>query len=306
VETPVRVEKYRTLSMDDDNIVNTDISPLLAHPDRQRSRKLLESCLREINYLMSQPQPPAPQPQPDEREPRPNNIHLRDSPPADPPPVLNTPPPQDEPRKPRNKDSDQWPFPSPPPEDPSPPATVLERPPPPARQPLNLVPFDHPRSFLPIHTLRSHISPVRSLIACNSASALPDETCFVSGGDDSTVKFWRVSRHGGPQGQGKRKGAFEILPQITFRGHGGIVTCLAEAAGNIFSGGSDGGIRVWKVPSVNRDAYGSSGTPHLWKTELTLGSGYPCEYGVGWTYELYLESCDPGNPTTLTGIRVRG
>lgn len=35
--------------------VNTDITPLLTHPDRQRSRKLLESCLREINYLMTPP-----------------------------------------------------------------------------------------------------------------------------------------------------------------------------------------------------------------------------------------------------------
>lgn len=144
-----------------------------------------------------------------------------------------------------------WDFTPPPPDLDS--KTVLER-------------QNHPRSsaksafqtrtFQHIHTLRSHLSPVRALIACNSASTLSDETAFVSAGDDSTVKFWRVSRIGPNP---KKKGNFDILPQITFRGHTGIVTCLAESGGNIWSGGSDGGIRGWKVPSPTRDAYGSSG-----------------------------------------------
>jgi striatin 1/3/4 len=134
-----------------------------------------------------------------------------------------------------------WDFTPPPPDLDS--KTVLER-------------QNHPRTFQHIHTLRSHLSPVRALIACNSASTLSDETAFISAGDDSTVKFWRVSRIGPNP---KKKGNFDILPQITFRGHTGIVTCLAESGGNIWSGGSDGGIRGWKVPSPTRDAYGSSG-----------------------------------------------
>ena len=98
---------------------------------------------------------------------------------------------------------------------------------------------------------------MRAFIACNSASTLPDETCFISGSDDSLVKVWRVNRTGATP---KKKGSFDILPQITFRGHTGIVTCLAESSGYIWSGGSDGGIRGWKVPSPTRDAYGSSST----------------------------------------------
>jgi WD40 repeat protein len=137
-------------------------------------------------------------------------------------------------------------------------STVLERP----SQPRYSVEKAFPKKsggetsvFRHIHTLRSHLSPVRALIPCNSAPTLPEETCFISAGDDSTVKFWRVSRAGSAA---KKKGNFDILPQITFRGHSGIVTCLAESVGNIWSGGSDGGIRGWETPSATRDAYGPS------------------------------------------------
>jgi WD40 repeat protein len=139
-------------------------------------------------------------------------------------------------------------------------ATILERPPQPrfsATKVFEKKSVGDPRLFQHIHTLRSHLSPVRALIACNAASTLPDETCFISAGDDSTIKFWRVSRVGNTA---KKKGNFDILPQITFRGHTGMITCLAESLGNIWSAGSDGGIRGWKVPSATRDAYGSSGT----------------------------------------------
>ena len=112
------------------------------------------------------------------------------------------------------------------------------------------------RSFQHVHTLRSHLSPARALIPCNSSTPLPDETCFISGGDDGQIKFWRVNR----KGVTPKKGNFDILPQITFRGHTGIVTCLAESAGNIWSGGSDGGIRGWKVPLPTRATYGASST----------------------------------------------
>jgi WD40 repeat protein len=113
------------------------------------------------------------------------------------------------------------------------------------------------RTFQHIHTLRSHLSPVRALIPYNSSSTLPDETCYITASDDTLIKFWRVNRTGATP---KKKGHFDILPQITYRGHTGIVTCLAESAGNIWSGGSDGGIRGWKTPNATRDAYGSSST----------------------------------------------
>ena len=275
------------------NSVDVDITPLLTHPDRQRSRKLLESCLREINYLMAPPiqidqssqewQQYVPQPTTESQE-----ISYIG--------IDNPTRPEDEelPRKlPRKANLDQspkdeisWDF-TPPPPDLDSKTTILDR----QSQPRSSAKSaftqksEGPRTFQHIHTLRSHLSPVRALVACNSSSTMSDETAFISAGDDSTVKFWRVNRIGPNP---KKKGNFDILPQITFRGHTGMVTCLAEAAGSIWSGGSDGGIRGWKVPSPSRDAYGSSGIPTHFCTYDSRRWG--C-FGVGGTYELYLESC---------------
>jgi hypothetical protein len=182
--------------------------------------------------------------------------------------------------------------------------TILERPTQPrhSAQKLfeNKIPIVRdPRLFNHIHTLRSHLSPVRALIACNSAATSPDETCFISGGDDSTIKFWRVNRAGTTT---KKKGNFDVLPKITFRGHTGMVTCLAESLGNIWSGGSDGGIRGWKVPSATRDAYGSSSITPPETTNIDC-SGCGCCVRIGRTYELYLESCCSRDTTTFTCFR---
>jgi hypothetical protein len=159
---------------------------------------------------------------------------------------------------PNPKEEISWDFTSPPPETEK--STILERAPTTRISSKSVFSPHKPneqRQFQHTHTLRSHLAPVRAFIACNSASTLPDETCFISGGDDSLVKVWRVNRTGATP---KKKGSFDILPQITFRGHTGIVTCLAESSGYIWSGGSDGGIRGWKIPSPTRDAYGSSST----------------------------------------------
>jgi WD40 repeat protein len=155
-----------------------------------------------------------------------------------------------------HRDDNPWDF-TPPPEEQKQ-TTILERPLASRSTAKNLFNKSfQPKVFSQIHTLRSHLSPVRALISCFSASTLQDETCFVSAGDDATIKFWRVSKGGI---QGKKKGNFDILPQITYRGHTGIITCLTESNEQIWSGGTDGGIRAWKVPPPNRDAYGSSGS----------------------------------------------
>jgi striatin 1/3/4 len=321
-------------------LVDIDITPLLTHPDRQRSRKLLESCLREINYLMSQPTslPPSamnhnintttdnhPSSSAVSQEWPQRDMHLQSQSSSEEISYIgidNDPPPQDEelPRKlPKkvpllttssttsstaesNKPQDSS-IPPPPEQIPRPPSpklnTVLERTPAAPRSTAKSAFQDSPsstqhhlfkdptppfpnsssttrlkspppsssssRTFTNIHTLRSHLLPVRSLIPCNTASTLPDETCFISAGDDSTVKFWRVNNRpagavGGNFNTRKKAGNFDILPQITFRGHSGMVTCLAEGEGFIWSGGVDAAIRGWCVPPGTRDAYGSSGT----------------------------------------------
>lgn len=324
--------------------VDTDITPLLIHPDRQRSRKHLESCLREINYLMAphvipsdqnanqdwqqfpppiqkSPQPPQPPQQSDLMDVGAHSSFETTSyVPVDSESSRQQTEDEELPRKlPRKVDlpaqfvvqsetgafssprkaEAAWDFTPRPPLDAENKSTILERQAQPRHSAQNLFETNFPgetRIFQQIHTLRSHLSPVRSLIACNSAVTLPDETCFVSAGDDSTVKFWRVSRVGTTT---KRKGNFDVLPQITFRGHTGTVTCLAESLGTIWSGGSDGGIRGWRAPSATRDAYGSSGATQV---NLTYGSRCFCGVSVGWTYELHLESCGAWDTTTITGI----
>jgi hypothetical protein len=353
--------------------VDTDITPLLAHPDRQRSRKLLETCLREINYLMTPQTLPTDQPTiPDWHSPQQRPQHQQQIPvhqtqwapkiptsafiAPQPIPLLHTdskevsyvtvesdafriqedeelprklpkkvslatPPPEPSTQTPRSEDGNNWDFSS----DPKI-ATILERPnnnhP---RQSAKRV-FERksshhdgsPRIFNHIHTLRSHLSPVRALIAANSAATHPEETCFVTGGDDSLVKFWRVGRNASPHLH-KKRGNFDVLPQITFRGHAGMVTCLAESAGTIWSGGSDGGIRGWKAPPTTRDSYGSSGTTplvffplipsfytHMHSyTALVVqeadrwgDSRCECDDSIGGTFKLSLESCVSIDSTT--------
>lgn len=277
--------------------MDTDITPLLTHPDRQRSRKLLEVCLREINYLMSPSailvdstpsqewQFYAPR---EQRLPQPSssaNVAVKDS--SEEVPYVpvesdlrqaeddelprklprkvnltNTPSEPEQLPSLGKSDESTWDF-FPRTPDTELKTTVLDRHAPPRHKVKSV--FEkksagEPRIFQHTHSLRSHLSPVRALIPCNSAPTLSDETCFISAGDDAAVKFWRVSR---VPTTTKKKSNFDVLPQITYRGHTGIVTCLAESVGNIWSGGSDGGIRGWKVPSAMRDVYGSSGSVRL-------------------------------------------
>jgi len=269
--------------------VDTDVTPLISHPERQQSRKMLESCLREVNYLLNSPSIPIRESSPatyltDQREakpPEPEYEPQRQSEPITYVPVESESSRQSEeeelPRKlPRKvnllvddttpittKEDSSWDFTPPPFDSETSPSTILERSSHPrfsAKSAFEKKSAGDPRVFHHIHTLRSHLGPVRALIACNSAATLPEETCFISAGDDSTVKFWRVNRTGHTS---KKRSNFDVLPQITFRGHTGMITCLAESLGNIWSAGSDCGIRGWKVPAANRDAYGSSGFTFL-------------------------------------------
>lgn len=297
---------YKSFSRGSLTAVDTDISPLLTRPDRQRSRKLLETCLREINYLMTPQQlPTSDHQQQGDWAPRNTTTatspqHARLPPPQQPQSLhpqwqskLPASFPQPESSREVNyvavesdafrpQEDEELPrklpkkvlLPTPPPDpwteaDPKI-STILERPQTGPRHSARRA-FekrdDGPRTFQHIHTLRSHLAPVRAVIPVNSGH--PDETCFVTAGDDSVIKFWRVGRAGVG---GKKRGSFDVLPQITYRGHAGMVTCLAESVGILWSGGSDGGIRGWKVPSPTRDSYGSSGTKSPAQPLITLCS----------------------------------
>src|SRR5436305_12956030 len=259
--------------------VDIDITPLLTQQDRQRSKKLLESCLREINYLMSQPTslpPTAIHANMNDNQPITNQEwnHQREIRPQSQSEEIsyigidNDPPPQDEelPRKLPKKvpitseqvtqsQSPSYPPPEQPPRPPSPKLhTVLERSPAlrssaksafqesPSSQifkdfhvtRMRDMPSSQTRTFTNIHTLRSHLLPIRALIPCNTATTLSNKTCFVSAGDESTLKFWRVNNRANHLNPKKKSSNFDILPQIKFRAHPGTLTCLADSGGSIW------------------------------------------------------------------------
>ena len=58
-----------------------------------------------------------------------------------------------------------------------------------------------------------------------------------------------------------RSASLDVEPVYTFRGHLGPVLCLAMSGDGekCYSGGIDGTIRIWNIPSSNIDPYDSYG-----------------------------------------------
>lgn len=58
-----------------------------------------------------------------------------------------------------------------------------------------------------------------------------------------------------------RSASLDVEPVYTFRGHLGAVLCLSMNSDGekCYSGGIDGTIRVWNIPSSNIDPYDSYG-----------------------------------------------
>ncbi|EMR09265.1 hypothetical protein PNEG_02599 [Pneumocystis murina B123] len=97
--------------------------------------------------------------------------------------------------------------------------------------------------------LKNHLTNIRSVsMSKNENSGYASmATC----GDDGLVKFWRLPINN------KKIRNQDIIPQITYRGHSGIVTnvCIALEANKIFSSGIDSSIRCWKIPEPQRNIY---------------------------------------------------
>ncbi|KAG4304250.1 hypothetical protein PORY_002431 [Pneumocystis oryctolagi] len=97
--------------------------------------------------------------------------------------------------------------------------------------------------------LRNHLASIRSVsMSKNENSGYASmATC----GDDGLVKFWRLPVNN------KKFQNQDIVPQITYRGHSGIVTsvCIATKIDKIFSAGIDSSIRCWKIPEPQRNIY---------------------------------------------------
>ncbi|KAG5436977.1 hypothetical protein PCANB_001252 [Pneumocystis canis] len=96
---------------------------------------------------------------------------------------------------------------------------------------------------------KNHLTNIRSVsMPKNENSGYASmATC----GDDGLVKFWRLPINN------KKTQSKDIVPQITYRGHSGIVTnvCIALEINKIFSAGIDSSIRCWKIPELQRNIY---------------------------------------------------
>ncbi|XP_071541648.1 striatin-3 isoform X1 [Panulirus ornatus] len=99
------------------------------------------------------------------------------------------------------------------------------------------------------YTLRSHFDGVRAL--CFH----PQEPTLITASEDATLKLWNLQK----TVPAKKSASLDVEPVYTFRGHLGPVLCLAinSDGEKCYSGGIDGTIRIWNVPSSNIDPYDS-------------------------------------------------
>ncbi|XP_011180316.1 striatin-4 isoform X4 [Zeugodacus cucurbitae] len=97
------------------------------------------------------------------------------------------------------------------------------------------------------YTLRSHFDGVRSLIFH------PEEPVLITASEDHTLKLWNLQK----TVQAKKSASLDVEPLYTFRAHTGPVLCLGmSTTGDVcYSGGLDGNIECWQLPSPNIDPY---------------------------------------------------
>ncbi|XP_036329806.1 striatin-3 [Rhagoletis pomonella] len=97
------------------------------------------------------------------------------------------------------------------------------------------------------YTLRSHFDGVRALIFH------PEEPVLITASEDHTLKLWNLQK----TVQAKKSASLDVEPLYTFRAHTGPVLCLGmSTTGDVcYSGGLDGNIECWQLPSPNIDPY---------------------------------------------------
>ncbi|KAJ7285996.1 WD40-repeat-containing domain protein [Mycena rebaudengoi] len=101
----------------------------------------------------------------------------------------------------------------------------------------------------PKRTLRNHLDAVRAL------AFHPVELSLATGGDDCTVKIWRMDVNG--LASSASRATTEIEPQLTLRGHSAAITRLIHAPSKqlLYSASLDSSIRVWALPSSSHTTY---------------------------------------------------
>ncbi|KIJ60605.1 hypothetical protein HYDPIDRAFT_170086 [Hydnomerulius pinastri MD-312] len=108
---------------------------------------------------------------------------------------------------------------------------------------------DGAKLWKPKRTLRNHLDAVRAL------AFHPTELCLATGGDDCTVKIWRMDV--ASLASSAARATTESEPQLTLRGHSAAITRLVHSPSRhlLYSASLDSSIRVWALPSPSHTTY---------------------------------------------------
>ncbi|KAJ3574558.1 hypothetical protein NP233_g1691 [Leucocoprinus birnbaumii] len=93
------------------------------------------------------------------------------------------------------------------------------------------------------------------LDAVRAVAFHPNELCLATGGDDCTVKIWRMEVSS--LATSSTRLLVEVEPQLTLRGHSAAITRLVHSPSKqlLYSASLDSSIRVWALPSPSHTTY---------------------------------------------------